>query len=102
MQTGDKLVIYYVKGAYGVYQTGPYTQGVEFSKAELEAATAKSLVISKATGDSYAYVKAHIVLADGSRQNASGYFIKAGGVSSLGNDYATLNYQYWPRKVETP
>jgi hypothetical protein len=67
LQTGDKLVFYYVKGDYNAYQTGPYTRSIEFSKAELEAATpaAKILAIPKVVGtDNDAYVVVRIE-ADG-------------------------------------
>jgi hypothetical protein len=104
LQTGDKLVIYYVKSASSddVYKTGPYTQGVEFSKDGLEAASVtENLVIPKATDDAYAYVQAYFVFADGSRQNVTQYISETGGVSNVSNYsvdsdqiyYATLNYQ---------
>jgi hypothetical protein len=96
LQAGDKLVIYYVKGASSdVAQTGPYTKGPEFSKAELEAASvaAKDLVIPKGINDSYAYVKAYIVLADGTQQNVSNRISSgSSGVSDVYSNYATLNY----------
>jgi hypothetical protein len=104
LQAGDKLVIYYVKGSYGngnLYQTGPYTLGVEFTKAELEAATvaSKNLVIPKADGDTYAYVQAYLESADGTRENISG-INSGGGVSSTSSYnpgsgsiyYAVLDY----------
>ena len=96
LQTGDKLVIYYVKGKNSSVAS-PYTQGVEFSKAELEAATvvAKNLEIPKAAGDTYAYVKAYLVFADGSGkapQSVTSSISTSGGVSSNNGTYATLNY----------
>jgi hypothetical protein len=95
LQTGDKLVIYYAKGAYGVYQTGPYTKGIEFSKDELEAATAKELKIPKIASDNYAYMKAYLEFADGSCELVSGYSISGGGLDSTNdsnNSYTTLDY----------
>jgi hypothetical protein len=94
LQTGDKLVIYYVKGASGVYQTGPYAAGVEFTKAELEAepVEAKNLVIPKTANDSAAYAQAYLVFADGrAPQNVSSDFT-GGGVSNKYGTYASLNY----------
>jgi hypothetical protein len=94
LQAGDRLVIYYVKGSSSnLYETGPYIQGIEFSKAELEAAAvvAKDLVIPKTDGDSYAYAQAYIVFADGraprNLSSASG-----GGVSSTGSYQANGGY----------
>jgi hypothetical protein len=93
-----------VKGASGVYQTGPYTKSIEFTKADLEAATAtpKSLVIPKAaTGDDAACVQAYLEFTDGNRQSVSSSISSGGGVSSIGNytdsswsniSYAALDY----------
>jgi hypothetical protein len=98
LQTGDKLVFYYVKGAAdSAHTTGPYAKGPEFSKAELEAATVapQNLVIAKVTAgaspDAYAYVQAYIEQASGQRTNISSY-ISGDGVSSGYYDYAQLDY----------
>jgi hypothetical protein len=64
LQAGDKLVFYYAKGL----ATGPYTEGLSFSAAELETppTTPKKLSITKGTSDTNgAYVKAKLVFADG-------------------------------------
>jgi hypothetical protein len=103
LQAGDKLVFYYVKGASGVYETGPYTKSIEFTKADLEATTvtAKNLVITKGTDDDAAYVQAYIEFADGSKRSVSSNITVSGGVSGTtyytdgsGNSiyYATLEY----------
>jgi hypothetical protein len=104
LQTGDKLVIYYVKGnsssyPYNLYQD-TYTKGIEFNKTELEAATGKNLDIPQVTGDDVAYVQAYIVFADGrTPQNVTSY--NGGGVNSgdwynpgggTAIYYAQLNY----------
>jgi hypothetical protein len=88
MQAGDRLVIYYVKGDYSLQpQNGPYTQGVEFSKAELEAATvaSKTLTIPKGDDDTVVYVQAYVVFADdagrANRNVSSNSF--GGGVNSV-------------------
>jgi hypothetical protein len=80
LQTGDKLVLYWLKGNEDSYRNGPYleTNKVEFTKAELEASTATSTGTAKtltvpadtSTG-AYLYVQAYLVFADGTTRNVS-------------------------------
>jgi hypothetical protein len=87
LQTGDKLVIYYVKGnssyGYELYRYGTYTKGIEFTKAELEAAASKDLDIPQETGDNVAYVQAYLEFSDGREpQNVSYSSYGGSGVTS--------------------
>jgi hypothetical protein len=92
LQTGDKLVFYYVKGDSSgyLYQTGPYGKAsIEFSKADIEALTVtpKTLVVPKAATDAgaSAFVQAYIEFADGTTQNVSTW--TGGGVYNTGTYY---------------
>jgi hypothetical protein len=76
LQTGDKLVLYWVRGDYEIYRNGPYleTNKVEFTKAQLEAGTAQTLTVPANTNTGeYLYVQAYLVFADGTRQNVQQY-----------------------------
>jgi hypothetical protein len=72
LQANDKVVLYQVIGDYYSYTTGPYVAAsVSFSKAELEAGTAKTLtVVKNGTGANYKYlyVQAYLEHADGTKE----------------------------------
>ncbi|GHV28042.1 hypothetical protein AGMMS4952_10810 [Spirochaetia bacterium] len=75
LQTGDKLVLYWVNGNSNSYQNGPYLDAnIEFSKAELEAATIVPKTLSVTGTGSDAYVQAYLVFADGTRKNVEQYY----------------------------
>jgi hypothetical protein len=97
LQAGDKLVIYYVKGNYGVNNNGPYASALIFSKEQLEAATPQTLTISKVTpGDQAAYVEAWWVFADGTQKNITNLtglgVVDSSSTDSKGNTCGRLDY----------
>ncbi|MDR1074517.1 MAG: hypothetical protein LBL45_12760 [Treponema sp.] len=95
LPSDGKLVIYWVKGDYTSYQSGKYSNKIEFTKAELEAATVTSKTISvpdTATGDlTYysVYAQAYVEFADGVRNNISTW--NGNGVSNT-SYYQDPNY----------
>jgi hypothetical protein len=96
LQTGDKLVFYYVKGTNSwysnIYQNGPYTKSIEFSKAELEAGTAKDLAIPKVDGtDTDAYVVVRLEYADGSWGRLANDYPSAGNVTGSVSGHTNIN-----------
>jgi hypothetical protein len=99
LQTGDKLVFYYVKGqdSDGIAQKGPYAKIIEFSKAELEAAipSSKNLVIPKLDGtDTEAYVVIRLEYADGTLDDVSSVWDVGNSSSIFGNgNSGNLYYQ---------
>ncbi|MDR0707766.1 MAG: hypothetical protein LBF60_07820 [Treponema sp.] len=70
---GVKLVIYWVKGNYDSYRYGKYSNSIEFTKAELEAATVapKSIDVPDAGNGQNVYAQAYLEAADGTRKNLS-------------------------------
>jgi hypothetical protein len=122
LQTGDKLVLYWLtSNNSSAYQTGPYLEAnkVEFTKDNLEAASivAKNITIPTASLESYVFVQAYLVYADGTTQNVSQYssynlsfswenanaYGYTGGISSVSGYssssgtylyYAKLDYYY--------
>ena len=71
LQTGDKLVVYWISSpSSDGYQTGPWVaaQKLEFTKADLEAdtVTGKTLTIPYTAGN-YVFAQAYLEYADGTR-----------------------------------
>ena len=71
LQTGDKLVVYWISSPNSSgYQTGPWaaSQKIEFNKAELEVdePTGKQLTIPYTAGN-YVFAQAYLEYADGTR-----------------------------------
>ncbi|MDR1219015.1 MAG: hypothetical protein LBK73_05330 [Treponema sp.] len=100
LPSDGKLVIYWVKGnSYdNSYQSGKYNDKIEFTKAELEAATVTPKTISvpdAATSDlTYysVYAQAYVEFADGVRKNISNW--NYGGGLSNTNSYTDSNNNY--------
>jgi hypothetical protein len=95
---GGKLVIYWVKGGSSSYQYGKYSNAIEFSKAELEAATvaAKSIDVPDVGTGSYVYAQAYVEFADNARKNLpSSSWNSGGGVYSRSSYYDNGAYVYY-------
>ncbi|MDR2445873.1 MAG: hypothetical protein LBD58_01065 [Treponema sp.] len=95
---GSKLVIYWVKGDYSSYQYGKYSNTIEFSKAELEAATVapKSIDVPDAGTGSYVYAQAYLEFADGTRKSLSSWNVWADGIYTTSSYYdSNDNYIFY-------
>jgi hypothetical protein len=91
-----KLVIYWIKGGSDSYWYGKYGGKIEFSKAELEAATVqpKPIEVLDAAAGSYVFAQAYLEFADGTRENISGW-TTGGGISYTSSYYQasdSINY----------
>ncbi|GAB6391272.1 MAG: hypothetical protein MdMp014T_0645 [Treponematales bacterium] len=94
LQTGDEVVVYWIKGGSSAGTTGPWLEAnkVTFTKANIEAGTVQTIDITDATypGD-YIFVRAYLVV-DGERStNLSGNFTGSGYSAGYG-DYILLNF----------
>ena len=95
LQSGDKLVVYWIKSPYGDgYQTGPWvaSQKLEFTNAELEAdaPTGKELSIPYTAGN-YVFAEAYLEYADGTRADVRFNYYDNGGFNwnTSGGAFAT-------------
>jgi hypothetical protein len=106
LQTGDKLVLYYVSSSTNsqIYQTGPYTaaNSITFSKADLEAAApiaAKKITVPAA--NTYVYVQAYLEYANGQRVNVTSPYNNnytwsySPGISAIDYYYFGVSYIYY-------
>jgi hypothetical protein len=96
---GDKLVIYFVKGLFNAYRTGPYTEAnsITFTKAELEglSISGKLQTFPPYATDQYIYAQAYLVHADGSRDPIQGGWSGTGYWGSYSNNGQTHRQLYY-------
>jgi hypothetical protein len=90
LQTGDEVVVYFIAGTSStIGANGPYQESnkLEFSKTQIEAATAQDLNVPHGS-NTYAYIRAYLVTAEGDRTDITSVSgLGVGSALSNGNGY---------------